>query len=93
LGVSSTIFAKDASSRPGLMQNSCGNNSRWRRALNGHVVLLSVLGLMLVSCTTSTVVDSYCLIAEPIFFSDADSEETIKQVLRENAKYDELCSA
>ena len=75
------------------MQNSCGNNSRWRRALNGRVALLSGLVLMLVSCATSTVVDSYCLVAKPIYFADTDTEETIRQILRENAKYDELCSA
>ena len=74
------------------MRSKRNSNAPWRRALSGRVALLNVLVLMLVSCATSTAVDSYCLIAEPIFFSDADSEETIKQVLRENAKYDELCS-
>ena len=55
-------------------------------------VLLIVLLLMLPSCVTSTVVSEYCLIAEPIFFAeDIDSEGTIQQILRENAKYDELC--
>tara|TARA_Y100000310_G_scaffold67277_1_gene62601 strand:- start:35247 stop:35393 length:147 start_codon:yes stop_codon:yes gene_type:complete len=47
---------------------------------------------MLAGCATSIAVDSYCLIAEPVFFSDADSEETVRQITRENAKYDELCS-
>ena len=55
-------------------------------------MLLIGLLLMLPSCVISTVVDSYCLIAEPVFFSDVDSEETIRQITRENAKYDELCS-
>ncbi len=54
-------------------------------------VLLIVLLLMLPSCVTSTVVSEYCLIAKPIYFMDTDDENTIKQILRENAKYDELC--
>ena len=53
---------------------------------------MSGLALMLAGCATSTV-DSYCLIAEPIFFSEADTKETIRQILRENAKHDELCAA
>jgi hypothetical protein len=31
------------------------------------------------------------LIAEPVYFSEADSAETIRQIIRENSKYDELC--
>ena len=77
------------------MQNRWNSNAPWRRALSGRGVLCSVLGLMLmlVSCATSTAVDSYCLIAEPIYFSDADTPATKRQILRELAKYDELCSA
>lgn len=74
------------------MRSKRNSNAPWRRALSGRVALLNVLVLMLVSCATSTAVDSYCLVAKPIYFADTDTEETIRQILRENAKYDELCS-
>ena len=57
------------------------------------VALLIVPVLMLGSCVKHTAVSEYCLIAKPIFFADIDTEETIRQILRENAKYDELCDS
>jgi hypothetical protein len=68
---------------------------RWRRLASGTsvalAVLLIVLGSMLTGCARNTVVSEYCLIAEPVYFSEADSAETIRQIIRENSKYDELC--
>ena len=68
---------------------------RWRRLARGTsvalAVLLIVLGSMLTGCARNTVVSEYCLIAEPVYFSEADSAETIRQIIRENSKYDELC--
>ena len=37
--------------------------------------------------------DTYCDIAEKIRWSTADTAETIKQVVRENAKHDRVCGA
>tara|TARA_Y100000310_G_scaffold50813_1_gene46906 strand:- start:14913 stop:15137 length:225 start_codon:yes stop_codon:yes gene_type:complete len=74
------------------MLNRLRNIWLWSKTLNVPAVLLIVLVLMLSSCVRNTVVSEYCLIAEPIFFAeDIDSEGTIQQILRENAKYDELC--
>ena len=73
------------------MPSKLASGWRWRRTSVALAVLLIVLGSMLTGCARNTAVDSYCLIAEPIFFSDADSAETIRQIIRENSKYDELC--
>ena len=35
--------------------------------------------------------DSYCEIAAKVRWSKADTPETVKQVVRENAKHDRVC--
>lgn len=35
--------------------------------------------------------DTYCDIAQKIRWSQADTAETVKQVVRENAKHDRVC--
>lgn len=37
--------------------------------------------------------DTYCDIAAKIRWSQADTVETVKQVVRENAKHDRVCGA
>ena len=73
------------------MPSKLASGWRWRRTSVALAVLLIVLGSMLTGCARNTVVSEYCLIAEPVYFSEADSAETIRQIIRENSKYDELC--
>lgn len=45
-------------------------------------------------CATTTVtnvVSDYCAVAEMINPSRSDTEETLRQVARENTKYENLC--
>lgn len=55
--------------------------------------LASIATLLIVtSCMRDTVVvRSYCLLYEPVFFSENDSTETIKQILKNNAVWEETC--
>lgn len=34
---------------------------------------------------------SFCTIGEPIYASDKDTEETLEQIDRHNAAYEEIC--
>ena len=53
-------------------------------------VVLGVILLIVASCARSTKGD-FCLIYEPFYTSDFDTEETREQADAMNAAYDELC--
>jgi|TARA_Y100000310_G_scaffold187452_1_gene187493 hypothetical protein len=36
-------------------------------------------------------IDTSCSVFEPIFFGDADTDETIRAIIEHNAKLDALC--
>lgn len=55
-------------------------------------LMMFLMTLALLSgCETVSPVNDYCLIYEPIYSSMDDTEETYRQVNRENAKYLAVC--
>lgn len=50
------------------------------------MTLLTVTG-----CVKNIPADSFCLVFQPIYTSESDTEETLKQVDANNAVYEELC--
>lgn len=66
-----------------------------RTPLTGLLALAALLSLLLLSgCVTTTATrgaDTYCQIARPITWADADTDETIEQVKSNNAVWNELC--
>lgn len=46
---------------------------------------------LLAACSTRTVADDYCLLAQPIIASESDSVETLRQVLQHNETYTQIC--
>lgn len=58
-------------------------------------MILTVLLLSSVASGCATVTSEYCLIAEPIVYTDEDveviSDELVRSVLTHNEKYDTLC--
>ena len=46
----------------------------------------------LTGCATSTPVSDYCLMASPIFYSMADTPETVAQIERHNSDYECACN-
>ncbi len=46
---------------------------------------------MLTSCVGNIPASEFCLIYEPVYVSDDDTEETVRQVMLNNAAYDEIC--
>jgi len=53
-------------------------------------MLLTTVAL-LNGCESASPVSDYCMIYEPIYSSMEDTEETYRQVNRENAKYLAVC--
>jgi hypothetical protein len=54
---------------------------------------MMLIGVTLSGCAGAIGATSsdYCRIAEPVTFSAEDSAETVRQIMRENAKYACLC--
>ena len=50
------------------------------------MTLLTVTG-----CERNIPANSYCLVYQPVYISEDDTEETLKQVDANNAAYEELC--
>ena len=44
-------------------------------------------------CAQNIVENSYCLIYQPVYFSDDDTEETVKQLMKNNASYESVCNS
>ena len=53
-------------------------------------MLLATVAL-LNGCASASPVSDYCMIYEPIYSSMEDTEETYRQINRENAKYLAVC--
>ena len=54
-------------------------------------MLLSLALLSVTACAKNIPVNSFCAIYEPVFSSVLDTEETLKQIDKNNAAYDEVC--
>jgi len=54
--------------------------------------VLIVILIIINGCAQNIAVNSFCLTYNPVYFSDKDTEETIKQVTLNNAIYDDLCT-
>jgi hypothetical protein len=54
-------------------------------------LVLVALAPALQGCPEPVLIHDYCLIADTIEASDSDTQQTLKQVDRENGKHDCLC--
>lgn len=50
-----------------------------------------IILLLLAGCSHNTHVNDFCLIYEPIYISDYDTDETVYQVLETNKIFEDLC--
>ena len=53
--------------------------------------VLLTISIMLTSCASVSPVSDFCLIYEPVYVSDDDTEETVRQVMLNNAAWEEIC--
>jgi len=65
----------------------------WRIALTGHKRLSVPLmtATLLSGCASASVGNDYCLLYEPIMSSSEDSDDTLRQIDRENVKWLAVC--
>ena len=49
------------------------------------------MAITLAGCATVSPASDFCLIYEPVYVSGEDTAETVRQVMRNNAAWAELC--
>ncbi len=85
------LMRAGASEAAAESQNGRLKRSSWLRAL---LILLVTILITAGGCKSDSVVPTeYCLIAEPISFSDADTAETRRQIDEHNARWACVCDA
>lgn len=67
--------------------------NRWLTAFNVVLKLsgLSLIVTLLSGCANGSAVNSFCLLYEPIYHGEEDSEDTRGQIDRQNAIWLEVC--
>lgn len=66
---------------------------KWRTAFSvvSKLSSLSLIAILLSGCANGSAVNSYCLLYEPIYHGEEDSEDTRGQIDRQNAIWLEVC--
>jgi hypothetical protein len=66
---------------------------KWPTAFSAALKLssLSLIVTLLSGCANGSAVNSYCLLYEPIYHGEEDSEDTRGQIDRQNAIWLEVC--